>query len=60
MSIDCFEELFISEFSDIIIFSCLLYNALLVSFPHYHQFTNLQGHPTTIFGKYLFGRRFEI
>ena len=42
MSIDCFEELFISEFCDIIIFSCLLYNALLVSFPHYHQFTNLQ------------------
>ena len=57
MSIDCFEELFISEFCDIIIFSCLLYNALLMSFP---QFTNLQGHPTTIFGKYLFGRRFEI
>ena len=21
---------------------------------------NMQGHPTTIFGKYLFGRRFEI
>ena len=54
MSIDCFEELFISEFCDIIIFSCLLYNALLMSFPHYYQFTNLQGHPTTIFGKYLF------
>ena len=31
MSIDCFEELFISEFCDIIIFSCLLYNALLMS-----------------------------
>ena len=60
MSIDCFEELFISEFCDIIIFSCLLYNALLMSFPHDYQFTNLQGHPTTIFGKYLFGRRFEI
>ena len=56
MSIDCFEELFISEFCDIIIFSCLLYNALLMSFPHDYQFTNLQGHATTIFGKYLFGR----
>ena len=22
--------------------------------------SNNQGHPTTIFGKYLFGRRFEI
>ena len=52
MSIDCFEELFISEFCDIIIFSCLLYNALLMSFPHDYQFTNLQGHATTIFGKY--------
>ena len=31
MSIDCFEELFISEFCDIIIFSCLLYNALLTT-----------------------------
>ena len=43
MSIDCFEELFISEFCDIIIFSCLLYNALLMSFPHDYQFTNLRG-----------------
>ena len=42
MSIDCFDELFVSEFCDIIIFSCLLYNALLMSFPHYHQLTNLQ------------------
>ena len=28
MSIDCFEERFISEFCDIMIFSCLLYTSL--------------------------------
>ena len=31
-----------------------------IEYAFYHRMGIKQGHPTTIFGKYLFGRRFEI
>ena len=46
------------SFEGIVNFYCL-YDTRCMTFT-FHTFAQIQGHATTIFGKYLFGRRFEI